>query len=148
MRNAGCVLRFKRKRKIANAKIYEDKRDLYCNVNSYSTQSRTHDRPTCNSMKQSHSRSQNCPPEGNGVHFMSENVSRPLVSEESDGADHLLQKGAQHAHFNVLFCWLVNNLDLVLEEVKSPFVNQGSLFKFLCIILYFVSGKASSKAFL
>ena len=24
-----CVLRFKRKRKIANAKIYEDKRDLY-----------------------------------------------------------------------------------------------------------------------
>ena len=29
-RNAGCVLRFKRKRKIANAKIYEDKRDLYC----------------------------------------------------------------------------------------------------------------------
>ena len=30
-RNAGCVLRCKRKRKIANAKIYEDKRDLYCN---------------------------------------------------------------------------------------------------------------------
>ena len=29
-RNAGCVLRFKRKRKIVNAKIYEDKRDLYC----------------------------------------------------------------------------------------------------------------------
>ena len=28
--NAGCVLRFKRKRKIANAKIYEDKHDLYC----------------------------------------------------------------------------------------------------------------------
>ena len=28
--NAGCVLRFKRKRKITNAKIYEDKRDLYC----------------------------------------------------------------------------------------------------------------------
>ena len=27
---AGCVLRFKRKRKITNAKIYEDKRDLYC----------------------------------------------------------------------------------------------------------------------
>ena len=24
------VLRFKRKRKITNAKIYEDKRDLYC----------------------------------------------------------------------------------------------------------------------
>ena len=31
MRNAGCVLRFKRK--IANAKIYEDKRDLYCMCN-------------------------------------------------------------------------------------------------------------------
>ena len=31
-RNAWCVLRFKRKRKIANAKIYEDKRDLYCNL--------------------------------------------------------------------------------------------------------------------
>ena len=30
MRSAGCVLRFKRKRKIANAKIYEDKRNLYC----------------------------------------------------------------------------------------------------------------------
>ena len=30
MRNAGCVLGFKRKRKITNAKIYEDKRDLYC----------------------------------------------------------------------------------------------------------------------
>ena len=29
-RNVGCVLRFKRKRKITNAKIYEDKRDLYC----------------------------------------------------------------------------------------------------------------------
>ena len=29
-RNAGCVLRFKRKRKIVQAKIYEDKRDLYC----------------------------------------------------------------------------------------------------------------------
>ena len=28
-RNAGCVLRFKRKRKITNAKIYVDKRDLY-----------------------------------------------------------------------------------------------------------------------
>ena len=33
MRNAGCVLRFKCKRKIANAKIYEDKRDLYCMSN-------------------------------------------------------------------------------------------------------------------
>ena len=30
MWNVGCVLRFKRKRKMANAKIYEDKRDLYC----------------------------------------------------------------------------------------------------------------------
>ena len=31
-RKTQCVLRFKRKRKIANAKIYEDKRDLYCIV--------------------------------------------------------------------------------------------------------------------
>ena len=35
-RNAGCVLRFKCKRKIANAKIYEDKRDLYCTVDALS----------------------------------------------------------------------------------------------------------------
>ena len=30
MGNTGCVLRFE-KSKIANAKIYEDKRDFYCN---------------------------------------------------------------------------------------------------------------------
>ena len=30
IKHAGCVLRFKRKRKNPNAKIYEDKRDLYC----------------------------------------------------------------------------------------------------------------------
>ena len=35
-RNAGCVLRFKRKRKIANAKIYEDKRVLYCTSDLWS----------------------------------------------------------------------------------------------------------------
>ena len=28
----GAFLRFKRKRKITNAKIYEDKRDLYCTL--------------------------------------------------------------------------------------------------------------------
>ena len=28
--NTGCVLHFERKRKIANAKIYEEKSDLYC----------------------------------------------------------------------------------------------------------------------
>ena len=38
------------------------------------------------------SRSQNSPPEGNGVHFMFEVVSRLLLSEESDGADHFLKK--------------------------------------------------------
>ena len=43
------------------------------------------------------SRSQNCPPEENGVHFMFEEVYRPIL--ESDGADHFLKKGAQHAHF-------------------------------------------------
>ena len=42
--------------------------------------------------------SQNSPPEGNGVHFMFEVVSGLLFSEESDGADHVLTKGAQHAH--------------------------------------------------
>ena len=45
------------------------------------------------------SRSQNSPPEGNGVHFMFADVSRPVFSEESEGADHFLKKGAQHAHF-------------------------------------------------
>ena len=44
------------------------------------------------------SRSQNSPPEGNGVHFMFEVASRLFFSEESDGADHFLKKGAQHAH--------------------------------------------------
>ena len=39
-------------------------------------------------------RSQNSPPEGNGVHFMFAYVSRPVFSGES-----FLQKGAQHAHF-------------------------------------------------
>ena len=34
------------------------------------------------------SRSQNSPPEGNGVHFMFEVVSRLLFSAESGGADH------------------------------------------------------------
>ena len=43
--------------------------------------------------------SQNSPPEGNGVHFMFADVSRPVFSEESEGADHFLKKGAQHAHF-------------------------------------------------
>ena len=36
------------------------------------------------------SRSQNSPPEGNGVHFMFEDVSRLLFSEESDGAERAL----------------------------------------------------------
>ena len=47
------------------------------------------------------SRSQNSPPEGNGVHFMFEVVSRLLFfSEESDGADHFFwKKGTKHAHF-------------------------------------------------
>ena len=49
------------------------------------------------------SRSQNSPPEGNGVHFMFEVVSRLTFSEESDGADHFLKKGAQHAHFGPFF---------------------------------------------
>ena len=48
------------------------------------------------------SRSQNSPPEGNGVHFMFEVVSRLIFSEESDGADHFLKKGAQNAHFGPL----------------------------------------------
>ena len=46
-----------------------------------------------------YSRSQNSPPQGNGVHFMFADVSRPVFSEESEGADHFLKKGAQHAHF-------------------------------------------------
>ena len=46
-----------------------------------------------------YSRSQNSPPEGNGVHFMFEVVSRPLFGEEYGGADHFLKKGAQNAHF-------------------------------------------------
>ena len=33
--NAGWVWRFEHKRKIANAKIYEDKRDLYCMCSYY-----------------------------------------------------------------------------------------------------------------
>ena len=45
------------------------------------------------------SRSQNWAPEGNGVHFMFEAVSRSLFSEECDDADHFLKKGAQYAHF-------------------------------------------------
>ena len=36
-------------------------------------------------------RSQNSPPQGNGVHFMFEVVSKRLFSEESDGADHFLK---------------------------------------------------------
>ena len=32
-------------------------------------------------------------------HFMFEVVFRLLFSEESEGADHCLKKGAQHAHF-------------------------------------------------
>ena len=45
------------------------------------------------------SRSQNSPPEGNGVHFMFADVSRPVFFEESESADHFLKKGAQNAHF-------------------------------------------------
>ena len=40
-REAGCVLRFKRKRKITNAKIYEDKRDLYCRRTGSTARRRT-----------------------------------------------------------------------------------------------------------
>ena len=43
--------------------------------------------------------SQNCPPEGNGVHFIFEVDSILIFSEESDGVDHFLKKGAQHANF-------------------------------------------------
>ena len=43
--------------------------------------------------------SQNCPPEGNGVHFIFEVDSILLFSEESDGVDHFLKKGAQRANF-------------------------------------------------
>ena len=46
-----------------------------------------------------YSRSQNSPPEGNGVHFMFEVVSRLLFSEESDGSDPFFEKGAQHVNF-------------------------------------------------
>ena len=44
-------------------------------------------------------RSQNSPPEGNGVHFMFADVSKPVFSEESEGVDHFLKKDVQHAHF-------------------------------------------------
>ena len=50
-------------------------------------------------VKSNNSRSQNCPPEGNGVHFIFEVDSRLFLSEESDGANHFLKKGAQHVYF-------------------------------------------------
>ena len=50
-------------------------------------------------VKSNNSRSQNCPPKGNGVHFIFEVDSRLFLSEESDGANHSLKKGAKHVYF-------------------------------------------------
>ena len=43
-------------------------------------------------LKITYSRSHNRAPDGNGVHFMFEVVSRLFLSEESDGADHFLKQ--------------------------------------------------------
>ena len=77
------------------------------------------------------SRSQNSPPEGNGVHFMFGVVSRLLFSKESDGADHFLTwYDLQEArwvissnvwtdynftwfHFGQLFIWIGANNDQI-----------------------------------
>jgi hypothetical protein len=46
-------------------------------------------------------------PEENDVHFMFGVISKPIFSEESDGAGHFLKNGAQHAHFGPILCPLV-----------------------------------------
>ena len=43
--NVGCVLHFKCQRKIANTKIYEDKRDLYCSHMTHFHQKLIRSRP-------------------------------------------------------------------------------------------------------
>ena len=68
----------------------------------------------------SNSRSQNSPPEGNGVHFMFEVVSRPLFGEEYGGADHFFKKGAQNAHFGPFWPKIKKTL---LFDINNTFTN-------------------------
>ena len=70
-----------------------------------------------------YSRSQNSPPDGNGVHFMFEVVSRLLFSEESDGADHFLKKMCPTCPFLAHKCQIkkallfdINNIFLIKNQ--------------------------------
>ena len=58
------------------------------------------------------------PPEGNGVHFMFEVVSRLRFSEESYGADHFLKTGAQHAQHAIVANFEdINKFSMVLKTI-------------------------------
>ena len=65
------------------------------------------------------SRSQNSPPEGNGVHFMFEVVSKLLLSEESDGADHFLKKRCPTCPFWPIFGQLKKALLFDINNIFS-----------------------------